>query len=103
MLRYLERQREESALEILARAAGFPGVPARTAKLLFGSYDRFLAILDDEAKRKELEDVTYDGLKVSPVWEEIRNLSHDFQTGLTALFFDDHEDFRKLTKLYGLF
>lgn len=74
-----------------------------TARGLFDSYDGFLAILDDDGKRRELEEMSTDERDTSHIWQEVRDLSQDFQTHLTSLFFTESETMRNLTMEYGIF
>jgi hypothetical protein len=37
------------------------------------------------------------------IFQEVRRHSHDFQEGLTALFFNDNKELRDLTIFYGVF
>jgi hypothetical protein len=103
MLLYLEQQRIRAPLEILAQAALLPGITDETATKLFGTYDRFLSILDDDAKRKELEVIDISKLQTSPVWKEITALGRTFQEGLISLFFEENEHLSALAKEYGVF
>ena len=103
LLSYLEGQREQTPLGTLALAASLPGVSETTARGLFDSYDGFLAILDDDGKRRELEEMSTDERDISPIWQEVRDLSQNFQTHLTSLFFRESETMRTLTMEYGIF
>lgn len=81
LLSYLEGQLTKTPLELLAQAASREAIPAETAQKLFDSYDRFLGVLDDE-RREHLEHLSHAEMAHSAVWEEIRDMSHRFQTGL---------------------
>ena len=101
MLDYLQRQ--QTPLETLAHAALLPRVTDETVRHIFTSYDRFLSVLDDEEKRKRLEELPLNARDQSAVWPEIRKLSESFQTGLTRLLFDENAKLAKLTRDYGIF
>lgn len=103
MLGYLQRQQQQTPLETLAHAALLPGVTDGTARRIFTHYDRFLSVLDDEKKRKELEELPLNKRDQSAVWPEIRKLSEGFQCGLTRLLFDENAELAKLTRDYGIF
>jgi hypothetical protein len=103
LLAYMENELSQTPLELLARAVQRPAIPIATASKLFNSYDRFLSILDDEEKRKRLEQMTEGEMATSPVWNEIRDFSHDFHSGLIELFFGDDEGLRELAMQYGVF
>jgi len=102
LLAYLENELERTPLELLARAALRPQIPRTTAAKLFNSYDAFLSILDGD-KREALEGMTESEMAFSPVWNEIRGLSHDFHSGLLDLFFGADQELRDLTIQYGVF
>jgi len=92
----------QSPLDILAWAMNRFGLH-EPARRLFGSYDRFLAILDSDARGSlaamDLADAPGNGL-----FEEARRLGHDFQDALNDLFLpDDQGAFHKLTRTYGVF
>jgi predicted nucleotidyltransferase len=103
LLTYMEGELAETALALLARATSRPSIKTDTRRKLFDSYDRFLAILDDQEKRDSLERLTEDEMATSRVWGEIREISHAFHSGLKDLFFGDDEELRKLATDYGVF
>jgi predicted nucleotidyltransferase len=103
LLLYMERELGQTPLELLARAASRPAVEGTTARKLFDSYDGFLSILDDADQRRQLEDMTLEGMATSGVWKEIRNLSRNFHTGLVELFFDQDQGLGELSTQYGVF
>jgi hypothetical protein len=101
---YMEQKLALTPLETVARACLLPGVRVHTARAIFDQYDRFLAILDDEAKRSELEKAqNHEDLRKSRAWDEVRAVSRPFHDGLASLFLSDSEDLRSLTMTYGLF
>lgn len=102
MLNYLEGELVKTPLELLAQAVSRPAVPETTAQKLFDSYDAFLGVLDDE-RRQSLEQSNPGEMGASPVWQEIRNLSNQFQLGLNELFYSSDEELRNLIVSYGVF
>lgn len=70
------------------------------ARKIMGSYDRFIGILADDARRKELDQLGPDGLD-SAAFQEPRQIARDFQDGVTELFFDTR--LSDLTRTYGVF
>ena len=101
---YLERQLALTPLEVIAKACRELQVSANTARQIFDNYNRFLAILDDHQKRKELEKArTHDDLRSSSVWKEVGDLSRPFHEGLVSLFLNDDESLKALTMKYGVF
>ncbi len=103
MLLYLEEQLSAAPLELLARGASRPQVQKTTARKLFDSYDAFLGILNDQEQRDELASLIPDHLGGSTVWRKIRNISQEFQAGLTELFFGTDEELSHLMREYGVF
>jgi predicted nucleotidyltransferase len=102
LVQYLERQFSVPPLETLARAVLRHAKP-ETGRLLFDSYDRFLRVLSDSAKRKELAHLDPREARSNEVFQEIREISHAFQEGLTRLFFRDNSHLYDLTEFYGVF
>jgi predicted nucleotidyltransferase len=84
----------ELCLEFDAIAAG---------KKIFDAYERFLAVLDDEEKRKSLEVMSIEQAHVDPLFSDTRKMSTDFQSGLTELFFHSNDELTKATQRYGVF
>jgi hypothetical protein len=62
-----------------------------------------LSVMDNSEKHDALERMTGPEMATSVVWEEIRELSHDFHSGLLDLFFGQNGALRELTIHYGLF
>jgi hypothetical protein len=76
---------------------------ADPAGRLFGSYDRFLALLESEA-REHLAALDPAAAPGDEVFEEARRLGHDFQEALNDLFLPrDGGAFHELTRTYGVF
>jgi predicted nucleotidyltransferase len=103
LLAYMEAELAKCPLDLLAAAASRPAIESATAKKLFDNYDRFLAVLDSDAKRDELSSLIVTQTASSVVWREIRELSRGFHEGMVDLFFGKDEELRALTMEYGLF
>lgn len=73
------------------------------ARSLFGAYNEFLGLLDDDEKRVHLERLEPKASDADPVYNEARELSHKFQAGLDGIFFESHERLSELTRIYGVF
>ncbi len=71
--------------------------------LIFGSYDRFLAILDDKSKRDELNEMTVNDARSNALFDEARDIARDFQKGLGMLFFGTDDKLTACTQRYGVF
>ncbi len=101
---YIERQIALNPLEIIAKVCLNLEIGHETARAIFDSYDRFIAILDDSGKRSELETGrSQDEVRNSEVWGEIRQLSKSFHEGLVALFLKDDRRLQSLAMTYGVF
>jgi hypothetical protein len=100
-------------LEIFAKAALHLAQAApnqtRTERILsfaasaMTAYDKFLAILSDEDKRKDLKKLRMADVGSDRVFEEARAISHHFRDGIESFFFDGDENLAKLTRRYGVF
>jgi hypothetical protein len=84
------------AMSFIKHGAIDQGARALTA------YDEFLAILDDEDKREELNKLTRETAKQSDVFSEVARLGKELEIGLLALLFET-EDLPKLVREYGVF
>lgn len=93
----------KSPLEILATFLLELSIKRSTARKLFSAYNAFLAVLNDAKKRDRLKNLHYDSVSDDKVFNEVRQQGHEFQEGLTSLFFRDNEKLRDLTIFYGLF
>jgi hypothetical protein len=78
-------------------------IKKETADKLFSSYNAFLLLLNDEHKREHLKRLRPDDVQGDDVFDEVRQFSHEFQNGLTAMFFHDDEKLRDLTIFYEVF
>jgi predicted nucleotidyltransferase len=99
---YLEQRFSLPPLEILAHSVLRHAKP-ETARLLFDSYDRFLTLMNNHEQREVLKDLSPSEAHTNEVFEQVRQVSHAFQEGLTRLFFRDNADLYSLTEFYGLF
>ena len=67
---------------------------------IFNSYDEFLKCLDSPQNRAKLESkIGFD----PALFDHLRDVSHEFQRGLTSLFFDSHSELAQLTRNYAVF
>ncbi len=73
------------------------------AKRITGSYDRFLAAIDDEQIRKQLENLDFSDAANTSVYNQLRDESHEFRFGINELFFDKHPKLTQLIRDYGVF
>ncbi len=70
---------------------------------IFDSYQRFLEILNDEAKRERLDAMGVEEATKDSLFEEAREIGTAFQGGLTKLFFHSDDELAKATQRYGVF
>lgn len=71
---------------------------------LFGSYDRFLALLDDGEARARLEALRQEAAAEDETFRHVRELGHRFQDALDAIFLPESRGvFYPLTRAYGVF
>jgi predicted nucleotidyltransferase len=75
------------------------------ASRMFGAYDEFLAILDDDERRKHLDGLSQPDVAADPDYMRVRELGHVFQGALDSVFFDPElcPELHDLTKTYGVF
>jgi predicted nucleotidyltransferase len=102
LLEYLISMSKSTPLEMLATALLSYQPPDGTARQIFSAYDRFLALLDDADSRAELERLSAQDAGKNSTFETVREISHDFQDGLTTLFFKTPK-LEPLTLKYGVF
>jgi hypothetical protein len=94
---------KRTPLEILATFLVELKIKPKTAHKLFSAYDSFLRLMDDTRKRDHLKNLHHDDIPGDVVFNEVRGYSHDFQDGLTDLFFNDNKRLHDLTIFYGVF
>jgi predicted nucleotidyltransferase len=99
----LRRRLKRSPLEILAETVLHFDHLKDAGRRLFDSYDGFIEILSDGAKREELEKLPEDQYESSEVFRSARELSHRFTAALLELFFDEKSGLFELTKNYAVF
>jgi hypothetical protein len=74
-----------------------------TSDAIFSAYDTFLKRLNEPESRKTLIDLPIGRSYSDSLFGELRTVSHLFQDGLNAMFFDDDERVRELMRIYGVF
>ena|SRR5207302_133634 len=103
LVNHLKRYVNSTPLDIVARSLLVYGAPDTTSEKLFRSYDSFLAALDDPDIRGRLMDLKSDHAESSPVFQDMREISHGFQDALTEFFFESNKEFFELIRRYGVF
>lgn len=102
LLGHLTRFVDRTPLEIVADSLERYASPTTAAKLM-GAYDRFLELLNDGEARDRLKQLKSYEARRDPVFGRVREISNEFQSALTSLFFDDHPKLADLTRKYGIF
>jgi hypothetical protein len=102
IIEHLLAQAELTPLERLARVAltySFHDA----ARELFGAYDAFLALLDDEESRDHLKTLSPDRA-ADPLYARAQETANAFQRGLDMIFFEPNDSrIPELTRIYGVF
>ncbi|ABF43620.1 hypothetical protein Acid345_4620 [Candidatus Koribacter versatilis Ellin345] len=100
---HLKKQTMKTPLELLAETVQKFSIPHEHIRKLFDSYNHFLSILSDEAKREELKQLRIEDAEKSAVFhKEVRPISTEFQVALNAIFLDN-ELIGDLTRRYAIF
>jgi hypothetical protein len=98
---FLRERFRATPLEIVA--SFLYGWNPPSAGAILDSYDGFLAILRDEEKRQQLENLRPEDRRGSAVFQEIRKRGHSFQDALTKVLFDESPLVADLVRRYGVF
>lgn len=104
---HLEDLLRNPPLEILAFALlseqDKPDVLAAAGDL-YSAYDEFLALLDDESKRSELDALLPDEAQSNAVYNSARQIGSRFQDALNRIFLDSNgTQLHELMRTYGVF
>jgi hypothetical protein len=97
LLNWTQRSPLESIATIVERYA--PDL----AGDIFGTYDKFLSLLNDGTKRELLEQLAPDEAYEDEGFLEARRLANTFDDALLRLMFESDDDVTKLVKKYGVF
>jgi hypothetical protein len=93
----------KTPLEMLAWAFEHFEELTPAADDVFGSYDRFLTLLEGDG-REHLARLTHEAAADDPTFRFARELGHAFQRGLDAIFLPETDRaFYRLTRTYGVF
>jgi len=100
---YFEDYFSRPPLEILASELIYLDAPLETSRTIFSSYNEFLAILDDEGARTELERIPRESADKSEVFQQVRKLSHEYRDALLNWLHMPGSPLYGLVKEYALF
>jgi len=81
-----------------------PGLKTPAIKM-FDAYEDFLLLLNDDDKRRHLENLAKDDVPTDSLYADVRQLGHRFQDSLDQIFFnpEDRTGLYELTRTYGVF
>ncbi len=110
LVTHLQRHLELTPLEALATTLfKFRELDASSAKL-FKAYDDFVGILSDDSvlsdgktRRQHLEDLGLEDLDKDPIFDEARQISHEFRDAVHEIFLRSNTELSQLTIEYGVF
>ena len=97
LLKWTQRSPLESVAAIVERYA-----PDLTDDI-FDTYDKFISLLNDETRRKWLEELAPEEAYEDSVFLGARELADTFDRALLRLMFESSDDVTKLVKKYGVF
>jgi hypothetical protein len=66
---------------------------------IFGSYDSWLSLLEDDDARSKLENLSHSKAKNDKTFQRVREIGSEFASGLKLLFFDRDQDFDPIADL----
>ncbi len=92
----------KTPLDLIAEVALASSEMEPYVKGVFDAYERFLTLLDNEAKRKRLETIPLDDEATDSVVAEARNIGKDFGSAIETFFFDS-DRYRRAIRTYGVF
>jgi predicted nucleotidyltransferase len=102
-VRHLRRVFAQTPLEIVASIINCHAHLRPVGAQLFTAYDAFLGVLRDDQKRAHLENLQPEAQNGDSMYQEIRNVSHEFRDAVLTLFFDEGTGLSQLTRMYGIF
>ncbi|HMB54944.1 MAG TPA: nucleotidyltransferase domain-containing protein [Thermoanaerobaculia bacterium] len=103
LARHLRAVIERPPLETVAAALLAEGGDREAACELFAAYEDFLALISDDAGRRELSELTYDRLEGSPAFTAGRRIAGRFQQAVQRLFLAGDGPLTRLTIDHGIF
>jgi predicted nucleotidyltransferase len=95
----LQRTPLEILCAVLMRYPHLNGI----SNCILNSYDQFLGTIADDDKRVHLENLLPSEQDEDPLYQDLRQLTHQFRDGVLDLFFDAKSGLAELTRIYGVF
>ncbi len=102
LVNHLVKYVKMTPLEVLAEALS-NHASEEVAKCIMNSYDKFIEKLTCSKTRDHLENLDISKADKDNTFDEICEISREFQKGLTSFFFDGDEQLAELTRKYGVF
>lgn len=103
LLAHLERWTQHTPLEIVADAILRVGIGRELVGELFGSYEAFLALLQDREAREHLERLPAEQVAEDLVFARGREIAYRFQDAIGAIFLRGDSELTRLTIEHGIF
>lgn len=104
IVEHLWEYSKKTSLEIVAHTLLLYPQLDDVARKLFGAYNEYLELLDDENSRKRLKELARSEVGSDKTYQRVRELSLMFQDSLTTIFLEeDSTPLLELTKTYGVF
>jgi len=102
LVNYIRDQTRLTPLKVLALAIEQYKVGNDVGNKLFKAYTDFLTLLDDEHSRQALEALRASKSRSDDTFEQVREISREFESALDSLFFENRE-LAPLTRKFGVF
>jgi predicted nucleotidyltransferase len=105
VVEHLSNLLRQTPLDIVAQMLLPHDSLADAALEFFGSYDQFLALLNDPTRRNHLDELAPDAAPSDSLFQDARDNGHRFQKALDGIFLEERTGvpFFELTKQYGVF
>jgi hypothetical protein len=101
LVTHLRLWTERPPLESLAAVVG--QYAPSLASDIFGAYDTFLSLLNNEEMRKVLERLSPEDAYKNSVFLDARRVAHSFDDALLKLLFESNDEITETAKKYGIF
>lgn len=99
----IREQTDVTPLDLLASVVAHGSVRAETANRIFSAYDLFLSKMSEPGVRAHLDRLPFQDAASDPLYNELREKSHEFHDGLACVFFDEHPPLKELVRQFGVF
>jgi predicted nucleotidyltransferase len=101
---HLSARVKQTPLELIASVLLEHEILDGASARLFDAYNQFLGLLNDSKARNHLKKLSQENVATDEVYENVRQLSKQFQDALTDIFLESNgTKLYELTKTYGVF